>query len=168
MVLEESRLSSFTCPFDTVVELIVCSIFLSFTSEALLKLKNLILFSRNGTFTSPLYPNFYYQHEKKECVWKVHSLGQNKLSINFDLFEYENAGYSCNFTYFDIYDGESMSNETHFITLCPEDQLIENYSATIYTSMTNFMYFKLTLNSPTEGIKFKINYKINSLSKFQN
>ena len=80
------------------------------------------LTSFNGTFTSPLYPNFYYARgDQKECLWTVHSLGQNKLEIRFETFEFNNTNRErCNVTYLDIFDGDAMNNETHLINLCPQ------------------------------------------------
>lgn len=80
------------------------------------------LTSFNGTFTSPLYPNYFYaQGDQKECNWMVHSLGQNKLEIRFETFEFNNTNRErCNVTYLEIYDGQTMSNETQLINLCPQ------------------------------------------------
>ena len=75
------------------------------------------LTSFNGTFTTPMYPDFFYQEKTKNCIWNVHSLGQQKLTLHFDNFEF-NSSKSCDFNYLEIYDGEVMSNDTYLLKLC--------------------------------------------------
>lgn len=91
----------------------------------------------------------------------MHSLGQNKLAIQFDTFEF-NSSKTCDQNYLEIFDGEQMNNQTLVKRLCGEDRPAD------YLSDSNFLVFKLTVNSPNNGVKFKISYKINTLSKYIN
>lgn len=77
------------------------------------------LTSFNGTLTSPMYPEKFVQKEstKKECIWRLHSLGQHQLTVRFDYFDFD-SNERCNLNYLEVYDGESMTNETYVKKFC--------------------------------------------------